>query len=161
VIAHRLGGAALRALTEASPALASVLSTSLSPLAWESAELLVDMLERCTGGPPEDLARVIGRGTVTATFTRFFGANPASLPVDTVLRAAPAFWGRYHDWCKLTVLSATPGKVELMFDVRPASPLMALLVASELGRVTELAGGEDVVVTPGRADTMYRIAWRS
>jgi hypothetical protein len=150
----------VRALTEASPALASVLATSLSPLAWEPAELLIDMLERCTGGPPEDLARVIGRGTVTATFTRFFGANPASLPVDTVLRAAPAFWGRYHDWCKLSVIAATPGKVELLFDVRPASQLMTVLVASELARVAELAGGEDVNVVPGRADTVYRITWR-
>jgi diguanylate cyclase (GGDEF)-like protein len=159
VIAHRLGGAAVRGLSEASPQLAAALGPALSPLAWEPAELLVDMLERCTGGPPEDLARVIGRGTVTATFTRFFGANPTSLPVETVLRAAPAFWGRYHDWCRLTVGSASAGQAELMLDVRPMSPLLTALVSAELGRVTELAGGDRVVVTPSRADTYYRVTW--
>jgi len=161
VIAHRLGGAAVRALAEASPKLAAMLAPGLSPLAWEPTDLLVEMLERCTGGPPDELARVIGRGTVTATFTRFFGANPASLPVETVLRAAPAFWGRYHDWCALSVVSAEPGKAEIALDGRPSSPLVVTLVAAELGRVAELAGGDEVTVTPAHADTRYRITWRS
>ena len=166
LVEHRLGGATLRAIGDASPALASAMSPTQSPLSWEPVDLLVDLAERCTrAGPPADFARDVGRATITATFTRFFGANPGSLPPETVLRAAPAFWGRYHDWSRLQLVEARPGLAELFLDRNPGSPLICDLVWGELERIAELAGARDVVVEHprcacrGDAACAYRILW--
>jgi diguanylate cyclase (GGDEF)-like protein len=168
LIEHRAGGAAIRAIADAAPSLAGALARTLSPLGWESADLLVELIERAgKAGPADDLARNVGRATITATFARFFGANPSSLAVETVLRAAPAFWGRYHDWAQLGVISAGPGLVELSLDKRPGSQLMCTLVAGELEKVAELAGAQEVAVEHhrcacrGEGECAYRVQWTS
>jgi hypothetical protein len=166
LIEHKAGGAAVRAIADASPALAGALARTLSPLGWEPADLLVELIERSgRASPPLELARNIGRATITATFTRFFGANPASLSVETVLRAAPAFWGRYHDWAQLAVTNTAPGGVEVTLDHRPGSQLMCTVVAGEFERIAELAGAREVVVDHvrcacrGAEQCAYRIMW--
>ena len=166
LIEHKAGGAAVRAIADASPALAGALARTLSPLGWEAADLLVELIERSgRASPPVELARNIGRATITATFTRFFGANPSSLSVETVLRAAPAFWGRYHDWAQLSLVNAARGGAEVVLDKRPGSQLMCTVVAGELERIAELAGAKEVVVDHIRcacrgADACaYRILW--
>jgi serine/threonine-protein kinase len=165
LIEHRAGGAAVRTIADASPALAGALARTLSPTGWEAADLLVELIERAGRGAAPELAHNIGRATITATFARFFGANPASLSVETVLRAAPAFWGRYHDWSQLALAAVSPGAVELVLDKRSGSQLLCTLVAGELERVVELAGASTVTVEHhrcacrGAPDCAFRIAW--
>ncbi len=166
LIEHRLGGAALRAVADASPPLAAALAPTLSPLGWEPADLLVELCQRCApADDPAALARQIGRSTISATFARFFGANPASLPVDTVVRATPAFWGRYHDWALLSLTVAAPGVVELTSDRAPGSTLLCDMICGSLERVAELAGAKDVVVRHdqcgcrGAPRCAFRLTW--
>ncbi|MCE9574909.1 MAG: protein kinase [Deltaproteobacteria bacterium] len=166
LIEHRLGGAALRAVADASPALTAALAPTLSPLGWEPADLLVELCQRCApADDPAALARQIGRSTISATFARFFGANPASLPVDTVVRATPAFWGRYHDWALLSLTVAAPGVVELTSDRAPGSTLLCDVIVGSLERVAELAGAKELVVRHdqcacrGAPRCAFRLTW--
>jgi serine/threonine protein kinase len=165
LIEHRSGGAAVRTIADASPALAGALARTLAPTGWEAADLLVELIERAGRGTATELAHNIGRATITATFARFFGANPASLSVETVLRAAPAFWGRYHDWSQLAITGAAPGATELVLDKRSGSQLLCEVIVGELERVVELAGAHGVAVEHhrcacrGAPDCAYRITW--
>jgi serine/threonine-protein kinase len=166
LIEHRLGASAVRAVADASPPLAAALAPTLSPLGWEPADLLVELCQRCApADDPAALARQIGRSTISATFARFFGANPASLPVDTVVRATPAFWGRYHDWALLSLTVAAPGVVELTSDRSPGSPLLCDVIVGSLERVAELAGAKELTVRHdecgcrGAPRCRFRLTW--
>jgi hypothetical protein len=115
-------------------------------------------------GKSHDLPRQVGRATITATFARLFGANPSQLPVATVLRAAPAFWRRYHDWCGLTA-AVDDKQAAIAIDGEPGAIVTCELVAGELARVVELAGGADVKIAHptcrcmGGAKCEYRLDW--
>jgi serine/threonine-protein kinase len=149
-LSSRLGGAAVRNLVEASPVLARVLAPSLPALGWEPVDAF---LELCTRAEPvmpsEDLAWMIGRATIHATFARFFGANPASLPVETVMRASPAFWGRYHTWSRLQLALSASRHTELILEQPVAVPALCALTAAQLVRVAELAGAKEAMVDHG------------
>jgi diguanylate cyclase (GGDEF)-like protein len=146
-IAGRLGTAVVRSLIDGSPRLARVLSPSLPALGWEPVEAFLELLDHARPHlMPEELAALIGRATISATFARFFGANPASLPVETVLRAAPAFWGRYHTWSRMQVAAATAGVAELALEQRAAVPALCAMTGAQLAKVGELAGGGHPVV---------------
>src|SRR6185295_3720071 len=81
------------------PGLGSVLSPTLAPLGWVELAELVGALDHARSVLPSALLpRKIGRGTMSATFARLFGADPASLAAETVLAALPTFWPRYHAW---------------------------------------------------------------
>src|SRR5688500_8221237 len=156
-ISSRLGGNVLRNLVEASPLLARVLSPSLPALGWEPIGAYLGLLEHASPYmPPEDLSRMVGRATIHATFARMFGANPASLPVETVVKAAPAFWGRYHTWSKLSLALSASRHTELILNYGgtrsagvAAVPALCAMVGAQLGRVAELAGGKDAKVDHG------------
>ena len=172
-ISSRLGGAVLRNLVEANPLLARVLSPSLPALGWEPVAAFLALLEHATAYmPPEDLARMIGRATIHATFARMFGANPASLPVETVVKAAPAFWGRYHTWSKLTLALSAARHTELLLNYGgsrsggvAAIPALCAMVSSQLARVAELAGGKEPVAAHeickarGHAECRFVVTW--
>ena len=172
IIANRLGDAMLRGLVVTTPSLASVLAPTLAPLDWVEVSQLVLLfgeLERLS--PGDELPRLIGRGTVSTTFTRFFGANPSSLSVAIVLGAAPAFWGRYHEWSRLDVRIGDDNtltddtRAEVVLDGNPGSAKVCAMIAGELERIVELAGGTEVIVTHsacaclGASRCRYDIAW--
>src|SRR6201999_3262643 len=72
---------------------------ALPPLGWPSLADLVAGFEIARSHVPSQLVpRKVGRGTMSATFARLFGADPTTLAAETVLAALPAFWARYHDW---------------------------------------------------------------
>jgi diguanylate cyclase (GGDEF)-like protein len=165
VIAQRFGDVTVRTLTAAHPTIAAALAPSHQPLDWLELDPLVHLLWLAEAqAPGEGLPRQIGRATITATFARLFGANPSSLPVATVLRAAPTFWRRYHEWCNLAaVVDATTATFTV--DGEPGAAVTCELLAGELARVVELAGGSAVVVehpscrTAGAATCRFELRW--
>jgi hypothetical protein len=89
------------------------------------------------------VAQKVGRGTMSATFARLFGADPASLSPETVLAALPTFWDRYHEWTDVEV-AVKPGHGEVRLTGYPGSSDICLLVGAELERIVELTGAENV-----------------
>jgi diguanylate cyclase (GGDEF)-like protein len=165
VIAAKLGDAAVRSMSAKHPPIAAALAPSHQPLDWVDFEPLVQLLWLAESqAKGDDLPRQIGRATITATFARLFGANPNQLPVATVLRAAPAFWRRYHDWCALTA-TVDDRQAAITVDGEPGAVVTCELIAGELARVVELAGGADVKVEHaacrclGAAKCEYRLEW--
>jgi hypothetical protein len=165
-IASRLGGATLRNLIEASPNLARVLAPTLPALGWEPIGVFLELLERASASiGPDELAWMIGRATIHATFARFFGANPASLPTETVMRAAPAFWGRYHTWSKLQLALSAPKHTELVLVGSPGMSALCGMVQAQLGRVAELAGGQEatadheICLAHGHSECRFVVTW--
>ena len=114
--------------------------------------------------PGAMLARKVGRGTMSATFARLFGAEPTTLATEKVLAALPTFWARYHDWCKAQVLVQTGG-ANVTLHGYPASQEVCTMVAAELERIVELTGASAVgcaqtqCVMAGAAACEYRLTW--
>jgi len=165
-IESRLGGAVLRNLVEASPLLARVLSPALPALGWEPVAAFLELLDRgrqYMGA--EELAKMIGRATIQATFARFFGANPSSLPAETVLRAAPAFWGRYHTWSKLVLVLHATRHTEFRLEQPVALPAMCGMVGAQLSKVAELTTAKelrvdhDLCLSRGHAECRFVVTW--
>src|SRR6185312_9714171 len=99
IIQHHLGESGMAKIVTEHPELAGALAPTLAPLAWvELADLVraFDQAKKVLNNPA--VARKIGRGTMSATFARLFGADPSSVNAETALTALPTFWPRYHDW---------------------------------------------------------------
>jgi serine/threonine protein kinase len=166
VIEHHIGESGLAQLVRETPALAGVLSASLAPLGWAPLADLVSAFELArTHVPDRRVPRTVGRGTMNATFTRLFGADPATLSAETVLTALPVFWSHYHDWGDVAV-SVQPTGAELVLHGYPGSIDVCALVAAELERIVELTGAASVGVTHtvcaflGAPRCEYRVTWR-
>lgn len=145
-LAHHLGEAALAELASAKPPLAALISQRVAPMSWIELASFCELLDvACDLLPEQDLARRVGRSTITATFTQLFGADPASLPVPVVLSAAPTFWPRYHDWGPIS-MQAGEAQADLSLGGYPGSANVCALVSGQLMRIIELAGGSDVTV---------------
>ena len=165
LLAQKLGDSAVRTIAAKHPTIAAAMAPSQQPLDWVPLEPLVQLLALAeTAAAGADLPRAIGRATVSATFARLFGANTDQLAVGTVLRAAPAFWKRYHDWCSLTA-TVDPGTATMTLDGEPGATVTCELIEGELARVVELAGGTAVSVEHetcrcrGGARCTYVLRW--
>ncbi len=165
LLQHYLGEAGLAQVVREAPGLAGVLSTTLAPLGWVSLADLVTAFELARTHVPSQLVpRKVGRGTMSATFARLFGSDPASLSAEAVLTALPAFWARYHDWGDLEV-SVGPRRADLVLSGYAGSRDVCALVAAELERIIELTGAAAVdVAHPACAFTgarrcEYRMTW--
>jgi diguanylate cyclase (GGDEF)-like protein len=154
VIAHVAGDTALRLITDGDPALAAALDPAAPAVGWLPLTLLIALVERAEphtrrsrpadGG--EHLMRAIGRSTVSATFARFFGADPASLGAAAMLAVLPSMWQRYHGWCRCHLAGRTATTAELIFEADVVPPLAWSLIAAQLGKACELAGATAVEV---------------
>jgi len=108
--------------------------------------------------------RKVGRGTMSATFARLFGADPTTLTAETVLGALPKFWARYHDWGDVEV-GVAPGGADVVLHGYAGSVDVCALVAAELERVVELTGASAVGVLhtacafTGARRCEYRVTW--
>ena len=165
LLQHYLGEAGLAQLVREAPGLAGVLSTTLAPLGWVTLADLVTAFELARTHVPSQLVpRKVGRGTMSATFARLFGADPARLSGEAVLTALPAFWARYHDWGDLEV-SVGPSSADLVLYGYAGSRDVCALVAAELERIIELTGASTVGVThpacafTGARRCEYRMTW--
>jgi hypothetical protein len=162
---HHVGDAGLALITSEVPALYSALSANLAPLDWADLADLVTAFEIARTHLPSQLVpRKVGRGTMSATFARIYGADPATLPAETVLNALPAFWSRYHDWGDVEV-NVSPGAADIVLHGYAGSVDVCALVAAELERVVELTGAATADATHttcaivGDRRCEYRLTW--
>jgi uncharacterized protein (TIGR02265 family) len=169
VIAHLAGDAAVRAIRETDAELAAALSPGASPLGWLPLALLCRLVERAAehvrgrgSDAAEQLIRAIGRSTVSATFARFFGADPATLGVVSMLAVLPSMWARYHGWSKARVLKRGAEAADVIV-IGNAPPLAVHLIEAELAKACELAGATHVEVTSqsdGR-EHRFSVTWQA
>ncbi|HEY0195768.1 MAG TPA: hypothetical protein VGC42_31855 [Kofleriaceae bacterium] len=146
LLQHHIGDDGLAKLVAETPALAGALSVSLAPLGWVDLANLVTALAAARALVPSQLVpRKVGRGTMSATFARLFGADPASLTAEDVLAALPSFWSRYHDWGEAAVAVA-PGSADVVLHGYAGSLDVCTLVSAEIERVVELTGARAVGV---------------
>ncbi|MEO6771462.1 MAG: diguanylate cyclase [Kofleriaceae bacterium] len=140
ILQHHVGESGMAKLTTERPELATVFAATLAPLAWVELGDLISALD-CTRAllPGVAVARKVGRGTMSATFARLFGADPASLAPETVLSALPTFWPRYHDWGEVAV-HVNNGSATVSLAGYSGSTEVCAMIAAELERVVELTG---------------------
>jgi diguanylate cyclase (GGDEF)-like protein len=165
LLQHHVGDSGLARIVTETPALSAALSAGLAPLGWADLSDLVTAFEVARTHVPSQLVpRKVGRGTMSATFARLYGADPATLPAETVLTALPAFWARYHDWGDVEV-SVSPGAADVVLHGYAGSVDVCALVAAELERVVEMTGAVAAGVTHtacamvGGRRCEYRVIW--
>ena len=165
LLQHHLGESGMAKLKAEHPELGDVLAPTLAPLAWVELQDLVNTLEHArntlaSGSVP----RKVGRGTMSATFARLFGADPTSLAAETVLAALPTFWARYHDWGGVEAI-VRGGSAEIVLDGYAGSTDVCALVGAELERIVELTGTSTVASMhpkcriTGAARCEFRVTW--
>ena len=165
LLQHHLGESGVARIVNEAPALASALSATLPPLAWIDLADLVAALEIARTRVTSQLVpRKVGRGTMSATFSRLFGADPTTLAAETVLGALPAFWARYHDWGDVEV-EVRPGCADIVLHGYAGSAEVCGLVGAELERAVELTGATAVgtahtaCVFSGGRRCEHRLTW--
>jgi diguanylate cyclase (GGDEF)-like protein len=165
LLQHHVGVAGLAELVAQTPVLAGALSSSLAPLGWvDLADLVAALALARTHVPSQLVPRKVGRGTMSATFARLFGAEPSTLSPEAVLNALPGFWARYHDWGDVEV-SVAAGSTDVVLHGYAGSADVCTLVAAELERVVELTGARAVGVMHtacafnGARRCEYRVTW--
>jgi hypothetical protein len=147
MLQHHIGESGMAKIIAEVPDLAASFSPTLAPLSWIDLADLVNAFQHTAKLlPNKNVPRKIGRGTMSATFARLFGADPSSLAAETVLAALPTFWPRYHDWGDAEV-AVNAGHAVVILTGNPGSTEVCDLVASELERIVELTGIEDVTAT--------------
>jgi hypothetical protein len=166
ILQHHVGESGMARIRSERPELTSVLSPSIAPLGWIDLRELVAAFD-CARDMLADSHLVphkVGRGTMSATFARLFGADPASLSTETVLAALPTFWDRYHEWTDVTV-AVKQGEADVTLTGYPGSSAVCSMIASELERIVELSGAEQVGSThpvcrcAGHATCEYKVTW--
>jgi hypothetical protein len=165
LLQHHVGESGMAKVLNDTPSLASAFSSTLAPLSWMPLADLVAALEKARMLLPSQLvSRKVGRGTMSATFAQLFGANPSTLPAETVMAALPTFWDRYHDWGPVTV-DVQPGMADVALAGYAGSTDVCALVGAELERIVELTGATAVGAAHvscaclGGARCAYRISW--
>ncbi len=165
LLQHHLGESGIAKLVNESPVIANALASTLAPLSWVDLSDLIIVLDRARELLDGQLVpRKVGRGTMSATFARLFGADPSSLSAEIVLAALPTFWDRYHAWSDVEVV-VHPGSSDVFVNGYSGSPDVCAIVASELERIVELTGAQAVGAThtacmhQGDPQCEYRLSW--
>jgi diguanylate cyclase (GGDEF)-like protein len=166
ILQTQLGESGTARILADHPELATALSPTLAPLSWTSLRELVAVLAQATAVLPNAaLSRKVGRGTMSATFPRLFGADPASLPAETILAALPSFWPRYHEWGEINVAVQANG-AQVALEGFSGSTDVCAMVAAELERIVELTGATSVVASHAACRCLgtahrceFRLAW--
>jgi len=165
IVQHHVGESGIAKLRNDRPDLAPVFASTLAPLAWVDLTELIAALDATRQVLPNaQIARQVGRGTMSATFARLFGADPSSLSPETVLAALPTFWDRYHEWGGVSVDVQTLA-AHVKLDGFAGSKEVCQLVAAELERIIELTGAEEVRSTHPRCRCLgntaceFKLTW--
>src|SRR5262249_17530934 len=114
--------------------------------------------------PTALVPRKVGRGTMSATFTRLFGADPTSVPAETVVAALPTFWDRYHEWGAVEAI-VHAGAADVRLDGYPGSTGGGAMIGAELEGIVELTGARAVGAAHtrcrclGGAACEFRLSW--
>jgi hypothetical protein len=165
ILQHHIGESGIARMKNERPDLVNVLASTLAPLGWvELGELIAALDCARVALPSSHLARKVGRGTMSATFARLFGADPSSLSAETVIAALPSFWDRYHAWGDVAV-AVTAGHAEVTLAGYPGSTEVCALVAAELERIVELTGATGVSAShprcrcTGNMQCEFQLTW--
>ncbi len=165
LLQHHVGESGMARVINEVPQLAVAFSSTLAPLAWiDLADLIAAMEHARALIPNQPIPRKVGRGTMSATFARMFGADPTTVPAETVVAALPSFWDRYHAWGGIDVQVET-GRAEVTLDGYSGSVEICALVGAELERIVELTGAAAVgaahisCACNGGARCEYRLSW--
>ncbi|MEZ4365479.1 MAG: diguanylate cyclase [Kofleriaceae bacterium] len=135
----------LRRLAESDAQVARLLRPDLPPMSWQSATALAQMID--AAGPASfELGKVVGLGTVVATFAQIWGADPAAAATEDVLAAAPSYWGQYFSGQTIEIESIDAGRVALALVGEPPTGALRGVVVGTLQRIAELSGADDVTV---------------
>jgi hypothetical protein len=167
ILGNRLGSAWVRRAIEDDPRLSEVLRPTVSPLGWYPTDRLVALLRAVPAGvrDPRKVARELGRASMTYTFARFYGADPAAATPDEVLARVAATWPEYHSWGEIHVESAH-GHTRVAIAHTPRDPLLCCMVEGALERIAELAGGAQVAArhtgceSDGAESCVFEVAWQ-
>jgi len=150
ILQHHIGESGIAKMKNERPDLANALASTLAPLAWVDLADLIAILDLTRRVLPNALvARKVGRGTMSATFARLFGADPTSLSPETVMAALPTFWDRYHEWGGVVVAVKTH-HAEVTLTGFAGSTEVCAMVGAEIERIIELTGATDVTSTHPR-----------
>jgi diguanylate cyclase (GGDEF)-like protein len=171
ILQHHVGEPGMAKLASQRPDLAHAFSATLAPLSWLGLTELVGALDYARDLIPgaskngRSFAHKVGRGTMSATFARLFGADPTSLAAETVLLALPTFWPRYHDWGEVDV-GVGAGQASVTLLGYSGSADVCSMIGAELERIVELTGAKDVATGHARcrcagsgALCEFRVSW--
>jgi serine/threonine-protein kinase len=149
VLGARHGAAWVAHVSRRHPALAQALQPQSTLLSWHPTDLFVTMLGAIaqSGRDAKAFARELGRVATGATFSRFFGANPAALSPWHVLSAAEHFWRRYHTWGVVAVERDGDLGARVTIMSGPRDPLVCACTAGILEQVVTLSGAPQGDVT--------------
>lgn len=166
ILQYHVGDSGMAKLTNEHPELKAVLSATLAPLAWVELRDFIEALQRGYELlSSAAVAREVGRGAISTTFTHLFGADPASIATETVLSALPTFWSRYHDWGSVDIAVA-PESATAVLAGYAGSAEMCAMVAAQLERIVELTGAGNVAVahpvcrcSTSEATCQFTLSW--
>src|SRR5262249_29019095 len=144
VLGAREGAAWVAQVARRNPELGKALQPQNTLLSWHPTELYVAMLQAIERSGRDALvfARELGRVAASATFSRFFGADPAALSPGNVLETADLFWRRYHTWGKVSVGRDGDGRGSVGVVAGPKEPRVCASTAGILEEVVRLAGAK-------------------
>jgi len=146
VLSHHLGAAWVSRAAAQDAGLADVLRDDLPALGWQPVSRMAALLARLDDhADAVRLAREVGRGAISATFARFFGADPRSLSPAALLGVAGGCWPRYYSLSAVDV-TGDEGACDAVVSGAPCHPLICQVNAGMLQRIAELAGAEKVAV---------------
>jgi len=168
IFGNRLGADWVSKLMRTNPSLGEVLDPSLAPMSWQPIAHMITLLTESKSAvrEPRSFAMAIGRATMTATFARFFGADPTNLPTLKVLRSAERFWSRYHTWGNVSAEAIGPTTCTLVVHGSPGQELLCALIEGSFARIAELTGATDVgtrhteCVANGHDACKFVVSWQ-
>ncbi|MDX2091261.1 MAG: diguanylate cyclase [Kofleriaceae bacterium] len=167
VLGTRRGNSWMADISRKHPELAHVLAQRASSLAWHPTATFVALLDSLGVDPVErnKLALLLGRAAVDASFSQFYGADPAASGPVAVLRATDNFWRSYHSWGAPKV-SVREGYAEVTLTGGLVSSALCAATLGMLGAVVTHAGGQNVSVehhvciATGAHSCLFQIVWR-
>jgi len=167
VLGAREGAAWVAQVARRNPELAKALQPQNTLLSWHPTELYVAMLEAIARSGRDALvfARELGRVAASATFARFFGADPSAMSPGHVLDTADLFWRRYHTWGMVNVQRAGERVARLSIVGGPRDARVCASTAGILEEVVRLSGARngqashDECEWSGGHACVFEVAW--
>jgi diguanylate cyclase (GGDEF)-like protein len=167
VLGARQGAAWVMHVSRKHATLAQALQPQQTLLSWHPTELFLLMLRLVaeSGRDARAFGRELGRVAASATFSRFFGADPAALNPGEVLQATDLVWKRYHTWGTVNVEKAGDHARVVTIADGPTDELVWSPAAGILEQVAVLAGATQAAVAVLSKDArvtgrcQFQISW--